>query len=265
MRKVRELLRLKYEPGRSHREIATWLGIANRTVSDYVRRASAAGVSWALPEGLDDTALEVALFPRPPPSRVRRPEPDWGEVHRELQRHKGVTLQLLWLEYRAAHPDGYQYSWFCERYRAWRGQLDVVMRQVYRAGEKAFVDYGGPRFPVVDRGTGEVRDAMVFVGVLGASNHTFVDVTWSRALPDWTMSHVWMYEYWGGVPELVIWDSEKAAVRDASRYEPDLNPTYQELATHYGTTVLPAGGSTSNYCGTRTPSPSAPPVRLSVA
>ena len=240
MRKIRELMRLKYELGRSHREIATSLGIANSTVSDYVRRASAAGFSWPLPEGLDDAALEAALFPAPPPSRVPRPEPDWGHVHRELQRHKGVTLQLLWLEYRAVHPNGYQYSWFCERYGAWREQLDVVMRQVYRAGEKAFVDYAGPKSPVVDRSTGEVRDAMVFVGVLGASNHTFVDVTWSRSLPDWTMSHVRMFEFWGGVPELVIPDNEKAAVHKASRYEPDLNPTYQELATHYGTTVLPA-------------------------
>ena len=122
MRKIRELLRLKYEVGRSHREIATSLGIANSTVSDYVRRASAGGFSWPLPEGLDDAALEAALFPAPPPSRVPRPEPNWEDVHRELQRHKGVTLQLLWLEYRAAHPSGYGYSWFCERYRAWRGR-----------------------------------------------------------------------------------------------------------------------------------------------
>ena len=223
MRKIRELLRLKYELGRSHREIATSLGIANSTVSDYVRRASAAGFSWPLPEGLDDAALEAALFPAPPPSRVPRPEPDWVQVHRELQRHKGVSLQLLWLEYRAVHPNGYQYSWFCERYRAWRERLDVVMRQVYRAGEKAFVDYAGPKFPVVDRSTAEVCDAMVFVGVLGASNYTFVDVTRSRSLPAWTMSHVRMFEFWGGVPELVIPDNEKAAVREASRYEPDLN------------------------------------------
>ena len=118
--------------------------------------------------------------------------------------------------------------------------LDVAMRQVHRAGEKAFVDYAGPTFEVVDRATGEVRDAMVFVGVLGASNHTFVDVTRSRSLPDWTMSHVRMFEFWGGVPELVIPDNEKAAVRKASRYEPELNPTYRELAAHYGTTVLPA-------------------------
>ena len=240
MRRIREVLRLKHELGRSHREIAGSLGIANSTVSDYARRASAAGLSWPLPEGLDDAALEAALFPPSPPSRVRRPEPDWARVHRELQGHKGVTLELLWLEYREVHPDGYQYSWFCARYRAWRGTLDVVMRQVYRAGEKAFVDYAGPAFEVVDPKTGEVRDALVFVGVLGASNHTFVDVTRSRSLPDWTMSHVRMFEYWGGVPELVIPDNEKAAVHRASRYEPGLNPTYRELAAHYGTTVLPA-------------------------
>ncbi len=239
MRKIRELLRLKYELGRSHREIAASLGIANSTVSGYVRRADAAGFSWPLPEGLDDAALEAELFPALPPSRVRRPEPDWGRVHRELQRHEGVTLQLLWPEYRAVHPNGYRYSWFCERHKAWRKQLDVVMRQVCRAGEKAFVDYAGPKFPVVDRSTGEERDAMVFVGVLGASDHTFVDVTRSRSLPDWTMSHVRMFEFRGGVPELVIPDNEKAGVREAGRYEPDLNPTYQELATHYGTTVLP--------------------------
>ena len=240
MRRIRELLRLKHELRRSHREIAGSLGIANSTVSDYVARASAAGFTWPLPEGLDDAALEAALFPAPPPLRVRRPEPDWGGVHRELQRHKGVTLRLLWLEYRERHPDGYQYSRFCERYREWRGRLDVAMRQVYRAGEKAFVDYAGPTFEVVDRNTGEVRDAMVFVGVLGVSNHTFVDVTWSRSLPDWTMSHVRMFEFWGGVPELVIPDNEKAAVHKASRYEPELNATYRELAGHYGTAVLPA-------------------------
>ena len=136
MRKIRELLRLKYDLGRSHREIARSLGIAASTVSDYVRRASAAGFSWPLPEGLDDAALEAVLFPAPPPSRVPRPEPNWEQVHRELRRHKGVTLQLLWLEYRAVHPNGYQYSWFCERYRAWRGRIDVVMRQVYRRARR---------------------------------------------------------------------------------------------------------------------------------
>lgn len=157
MRRIREVLRLKHELRLSHREIARSLGIANSTVSDYLGRARAARFSWPLPEGLDDAATE----------------PDWNRVHRELRSHKGVTLRLLWLEYREVHPDGYQYNRFCERYRRWRGHLDVAMRQVYRADEKAFVDYAGPTFEVVDRKTGEARDAMVFVGVRGASNYTF--------------------------------------------------------------------------------------------
>ena len=166
-----------------------------------------------------------ALFATQPPSRDVRPKPDWAEVHRELQRHKGMTLQLLWLEYRNAHPDGYAYSW-CLRSttKKWRGSLDVVLRQTYRAGEKAFVDYAGPKFSVIDRGTGEVRDVMVFVGVLAASNYTFVDLTWSRALADWTLSHVRMLEFFGGVPELLIPDNEKAGVHKASRYEPIAQP-----------------------------------------
>ena len=147
---------------------------------------------------------------------------------------------MLWFEYREAHPDGYQYSRFCDRYREWRGRLDVVLRQVYRAGEKAFVDYAGSTAEVTDRRSGEVHEAKVFVGVLAVSNHTYVDVTLTRSLPDWTASHVRMFEYWGGVPELLIPDNEKAAVRRASRYEPDVNRTYHDLAVHYGTAVLPA-------------------------
>ena len=197
-------------------------------------------MSWPLPDDLDDARLEAALYPPTAPSRVRRPEPDWARVHRELARHKSMTLQLLWFEYREAHPGGYQYSRFCDRYREWRGRLDVVLRQVYRAGEKAFVDYAGPTVEVADRRTGEIHEAKVFVGVLAASNHTFVDVTRTRSLPDWTASHVRMFEYWGGVPELVIPDNEKVAVRRASRYEPDVNRTYHDPAVHYGTVMLPA-------------------------
>ena len=240
MRKIRDVLRLKYSLGRSNREIGAILRISHSTVGSYVRRAREAGVSCPLPDDLDDARLEAALYPPTAPSRVRRPEPDWARVHRELARHKGVTLQRLWFEYREAHPDGYQYSRFCDRYREWRRRLDVVLRQVYRAGEKVFVDYAGPTVEVTDRRTGEIHEAKVFVGVLAVSNHTFVDVTRSRSLPDWTASHVRMFEYWGGVPELVIPDNEKAAVRRASRYEPDVNRTYHDLAVHYGTAVLPA-------------------------
>ena len=229
MRKIRELLCLKYELGRSHREIAASPGVANSTVSDYASPAREAGLSWPLPEGLDD-ALEAAVFPPLPPSRLPRPGPDWGRVPRELRRHKGVTLRLLWLEYRTATGTaasatatgcgGGNRTWSCARCtgRARRRSCTTRAR-----GSRSWT--GTP---------GEVWDSVVFVGVLAASNHTFVDVTRRRSLPDWTASHVRMFEFFGGVPELVIPDNEKAGVRAASRYEPDLNPAYQELATHYG-------------------------------
>ena len=169
MRKIRDVLRLKYSLGRSNREIGAILRISHSTVGSYVRRAREAGVSWPLPDDLDDARLEAALYPPTAPSRVRRPEPDWARVHRELGRHKCMTLQLLWFEYREAHPDGYQYSRFCDRYREWRGRVDVVLRQVYRAGEKAFVDYAGPTVEVTDRRTGEIHEAKVFVGVLACA------------------------------------------------------------------------------------------------
>ena len=166
MLSIREVLRFKYGLGRSHRQIAAVLGIANSTVSLCVNRVAEAGFSRPLPEGPGHTVLEAALFPPQPPSRDIQPEPDWAEVHRELQRHRGMTLQLLWLAYRNAHPNCYAYR----HYKEWRGRLAVVLRQHYRGGEKAFVDYAGPKLEVVDGSSSKVRDAMVFVGVLAASN-----------------------------------------------------------------------------------------------
>jgi transposase len=219
--------------------IGSSLSLSHSTVGDYVRRAKRAGVPWPLPEDWGDEHLEGALFPATAPSNVLRPLPDWPWVHRELSRQKGVTLRLLWLEYKTAHPDGFGYSRFCERYKAWREALDVVLRQPYQGGEKGLVDYAGPAQPIVDPKTGEIREARIFVGTLGASNYTFVDLTGTRSLPDWIRSHIRMFEFWGGVPELVIPDNEGAGVQSASLYEPDVNPTYHDLATHYGTTVLP--------------------------
>jgi transposase len=151
-----------------------------------------------------------------------------------------VTLFLLWQEYRANHPDGYQYSWFCEHYRAWQGKLDMVMRQDHRAGEKLFVDYAGQTVPIIDRATGEIREAQIFVAVLGASNYTYAEATWSQSLPDWIGSHVRCLHFLGGVPELVVPDNLRSGVSKAHRYEPDVNPTYQDMASHYGVAVLPA-------------------------
>jgi transposase len=240
MRKIREVLRLKWGKGMSNRKIATSCGIGRPTVSEYLRRAEEAGLSWPLPADLDDSRLERLLFPPPPdlPAQVRG-IPDWLIVHQELKQ-KAVTLFLLWQEYRANHPEGYQYSWFCDHYRTWQGKLDVVMRQDHRAGEKLFVDYAGQTVPIIDRATGEIREVQIFVAVLGASNYTYAEATWSQSLPDWIGSHVRAFRFLGGVPELVVPDNLRSGVSKAHRYEPDTNPTYQDMASHYGVAVLPA-------------------------
>ena len=239
MRKIREVLRLCFAAALSIRAIARSLGTSPSTVGDYLRRAKVAGLGWPLPESVDDTGLERRLFPLPPPSRTARPLPDWSEVHRELRR-KSVTLSLLWQEYKETHPEGLQYSRFCEQYRAWAAKLDLVMRQEHRAGEKLFVDYAGQTVPVVDRETGGERQAQIFVAVLGASSYTFAEATWTQTLPDWTASHVRAFEFYGGCPELVVPDNLRSGVSRAHRYEPDLNPTCHDLARHYGVAVLPA-------------------------
>jgi transposase len=237
MRKIRELLRL-HAAGHSQRAIARSVGIGQSTVGDCLQRARLAGIAW--PSDLDDAALERALYPPPPPrGSIERPVPDWAEVHCELRR-KGVTLYLLWEEYKAAHPEGYQYSWFCHTYRAWAGKVDVVMRQHHRAGEKLFVDYAGQTQDVIDRATGEVRQAQLFVAVLGASNYTFAEATWTQSLSDWIGSHERAFRFLGGVSEVVVPDNLKAGVDRAHRYEPDINRTYADMAEHYGVAVIPA-------------------------
>jgi transposase len=240
MRQIKEVLRLKWAGGLSDRQIAQSLSVSRPTVAEYVRRAQAAGLSWPLPETLDDTALERLLFPAAPaPPPGARLVPDWSTVHRELKR-KGVTLFLLWQEYKAATPEGFQYSWFCQAYRAWAGTRDLVMRQHHRAGEKLFVDYAGQSIPVVNSHSGEVQEAAIFIAVLGASSYTYAEATWTQSLPDWIGSHVRALAAIGGVPEIVVPDNLKAAVTRAHRYEPELNRTYAELAQYYGFAVMPA-------------------------
>jgi transposase len=239
MRRIKEVLRLK-ALGQSPKAIAQSLQIGQNTVRRYVRRAEAAELGWPLPPELGDAALEALLFPPPPAAGTARPAPDWAEVQRELRR-KGVTLQLLWLEYKAVHPEaGYQYTQFCEHYRRWRDHLDPVLRQEHRAGEKVFVDYAGQTLPVVDPDTGEIREAQIFIGVLGASNLTFAEATWTQTLPDWIGSHVHMFGYYGGSSAAIVPDNVRTGVTRACFYDPDINPTYQDLAVHYSTSVLPA-------------------------
>jgi transposase len=240
MRKIREVLRLKWECSLSNRAIARSCSISHSTVGEYVRRAEEAGLSWPLPEDLDEDRLFDLLFPKPPDPESRvTPCPDWSWVHAEL-RKKSVTLRLLWVEYREDHPTGYGYSQFCALYRKWAKRLNPSMRLTHKAGEKVFVDYAGQTVPVVDPDTGEVRQAQIFIGVLGASNYTYVEAHWSQDLPNWTSAHVHMFAFFGGVTEIVVPDNLKAGVKHPCRYEPDLNPTYQDLAQHYGVAVIPA-------------------------
>lgn len=239
MRKIQEVLRLHFACDRSNREIAEVVGIARATVSDYLRRAKEMGLGWPLPEGMTELTLEAWLFPPLPPSKVTRPEPDWPTVHRELGR-KGVTLELLWQEYRELFPGGYQYSAFCKHYQAYAKALPVTLRQNHAPGERLFVDYSGQTVPVVDPVTAEVHQAQIFVAVLGTSSYTYVEATWSQGLADWTASHVRCFEFMGGVPELLVPDNLKSGVTSPNFYDPDLNPSYHDLACHYGTAILPA-------------------------
>ena len=240
MRHIKEVLRLKWACGLSDRQVAHSLGISRPTVANYVQRATQAGLSWPLPDDCDDDTLERRLFATAGTAAVaRRPLPDWTVVHRELRR-KGVTLMLLWQEYKATHPDGLQYSQLCVAYRKWASTLDLVMRQRHPAGETLFVDYAGQTMPVVDPQTGEVREAAIFIAVLGTSNYTYAEATWSQSLPDWIGSHVRAFNALGGTPHVVVPDNLKAAVTRADRYEPQLNLTYADLAQHYGVAIVPA-------------------------
>ena len=241
MRKIREVLRQKWVLGLSVRRIARSVGLSRPAVSSYLSRAEACGLSWPLPAELDDAELERRLYPPTPSKRPSLTPPDWVAVHRDLKKNKHVTLQLLWDEYKAANPNGYQYSTFCLYYRRWRNRLDMVMRQDHRAGEKLFVDYAGQTASVIDPHTGEVKQAQVFVAVMGASNYTYAEATWTQGLSDWIGSHVRAMEYFGAAPEIVVPDNLKSGVNKAHRYEPVLNRTYREWAEHYGAPFCPHG------------------------
>ena len=240
MRKITEVLRLK-ATGMSSRDIARSVGAGKTTIYEYLARAEAAGVGWPLPEGMDEDALDALLFPPPTADlAARRPVPDWRQVHRELKRKRHVTLRLLWLEWREAEPEGWGYTQFCAHYQEWLGLQDVVMRLTYAGGERMFVDFSGERAQLVDPGTGEVSHAEVFVAVLGASGLIYAEATRGQDLGSWLGAHARAWEFYGGVAEVTVPDNLRAAVSRPCRYDPELNPSYAELARHFGTVVLPA-------------------------
>lgn len=241
VRKLKEILRLKHACGLSNREIAQSCEVGRTTVADYLNRARAAGLTWPAAGDLTETEIEKRLFSTEHvPSSVKRPAPDCEYIHNELRRYRKVNLTLieLWLEYKGQYPDGYQYTQFCEYYHRWRGKLDYCMRQEHRGGEKVFVDYCDG-LAIVDPETGEVIPTQLFVAVWGASNYTYAEPTLSQTLPDWIGSHVRAFEYFGAVPRVLVPDNLKSGVNSACFYEPELNPTYAEMARHYACAVLP--------------------------
>jgi len=239
MRKIRDVLRLS-AAGMSKRKIAASLGVSATAAGECIRRARRAGLTWPLPDGLSDEALERRLFPLPAvTAKARRPQPDWAAIHRELRR-PGVTLQLLWEEHRAVHPDGYGYSRYVELFRAWEARLSPTMRQSHVAGERMFVDYAGTTLNVIDGSTGEAMTAQLFVAVLGASSLTYAEATWTQGLSDWIGSHTRTFAYFGGVTTMVVSDNLRSGISRACFYEPAVNRTYAEMAAHYSTTILPA-------------------------
>lgn len=240
MRQIKEILRLKFQHHLSIREIARSCGLPTSTVGDYVKRAQAAGLSWPVPEEWTEAQLEERLLGVPNPSpEVPPPLPDWSQMHQELRR-KSVTLRLLWQEYRRIHPEGYGYSRFCELYDRWAGTLDPVLRQVHAPGEKMFVDWAGQTVPLHNGADGTVALAFLFVAVLGASNKTYAEAFPNQKLGSWITAHCHAYEYFGGVSRVTVPDNPKTAVVKACRYEPRLHASYQEMAQHYGTLIIPA-------------------------
>jgi transposase len=240
MRQVREVLRLKHVAGLSDRHIAASVGISRYTVAEYLRRAAVVGISWPVPVELDDATLEACLFSSSVASREPlRAQPDWPQIHAELRR-AGVTLLLLWEEYRAGQPDGYGYSRFCDLYREWRAGASPTMRQTHVAGERLFVDFAGQTVAIIDPLSGTSRAAQIFVAALGASNYTYAEARCTQGLADWIGCHINALTFFGGVAHQIVCDNLKAGVTAACRYEPGINRTYQEMATHYGSAIVPA-------------------------
>lgn len=241
MRKLREILRLRYECKLSTRQISRSTRVSVGAVNKYLKRFEDAGLIWPLPDDMDDTALINKLAPAPVTyTEQKMVDPDWQEVHKELK-SKGMTKQLVWEEYCEVYPhNAYSYPQFCHRYRLWNDKQKRSMRQHHRAGEKLFVDYAGLTVPIVNKTTGEAAPAQIFVAVLGASNYTFAEASWTQGSTDFISSQVRAFKFFGGVPEMLVPDNLRSAVSKACRYDPDINRSYLHMAEHFGCSIMPA-------------------------
>ncbi|MBF0104697.1 MAG: IS21 family transposase [Deltaproteobacteria bacterium] len=245
MNKTKEIFRLHFESKLSNRQIARCHKISRATVQNYLFRFESAGLKWPLSPEIDDLILSGLLYPKKTagPLTQEYVVPDWAETYRELKR-KGVTRYLLWEEYRQAlnsEQAGYSYNRFCCLYQEWEKKLGLSMRQTHLAGDKLFVDYSGQTIPIlINSKTGETREAQVFVAVMGASSYTYAEATWTQTSSDWIASHTRAFEFFGGVTKLLIPDNLKSGVQKPNLYEPLINRSYEDMATHYNTAVMPA-------------------------
>jgi transposase len=238
MRNIRDVLRLT-AAGMSSRKIAASLSMGASTVIDCLHRARRAGLTWPLPDEIDDVILELRVYPPKPTTKEQRPLPNWTEVHRELKR-PSVTLELLWQEYRDQYPDGYSYSRICDLFREWEKRVSPTMRQTHIAGERMFVDYAGTKLQLIDCTTGEILTAELFVAVLGASSLIYAEATWTQSLRDWIGAHTRAFTFFGGVTAMIVCDNLKSGITKACFYEPNVNRTYRDMANHYETAIVPA-------------------------
>lgn len=240
MRKIKEVLRLHFERGLGQRVIARAANVSQSTVHTYIGRALGAELKWPPPEDWDDDRLYAALFPPKPAVRQpgNRPHPDFISIRQQMESHAELTLELLWEEYREQHPKGYSYSRFCKLYRKWKRGQDVVMRQQHRPGERMFLDWAGAVIPI-QRAAGGAGEAALFVSALGVSSYTFAAALPNKQMESFIKAQIDAFAFYGGCPALLVEDNTKTGVTKACRYDPDLNPTYQEFARHYGVGVLP--------------------------
>jgi transposase len=239
MKKIRDVLRLCWVLGFSVRQTSQSLGLSTGVISKMTNRAELAGLDWQKVQQHSDQELEQQIYGKPVVASEIRPEPDVEWMYREL-RKKGVTLELLHVEYLGQHPTGYHYTAFCDRYRSWLGKRGLSMRQTHKAGDKCFVDYSGKRPCIVDRNTGERKPVELFVAVLGASNYTYAEATESQRSEDFIASNERALRFFGGVPRALVPDQLRSAISTPCWYEPKVQRTYQEFANHYGTSVFAA-------------------------
>jgi transposase len=239
MSKIKEILRLSMIEGLSSNAIGKSVGCSHNTVSDIIRRAQEAGLAWKFAEVLDDDEIERRIYGEKRATVASRPEPDMEYIDRELRR-PGVNLSLLWHEYKLEHPDGVQYTQYCERYRKWAGTRQVSLHIRHKAGEKMFVDWVGDTMTVINSETGEATTANLFVSAIGTSGYPYVEAFPTREKDNWIKAHVNAFRYYGGLPLILVPDNDKSAVTSASKYDPELNKTYREMAEHYGIAVIPA-------------------------